>query len=271
MDSGEKLFGLGLVTYGRFFSGAAQLSVSKDWAVEMPGMWPQVEAQADQVRSVTIARQGNALALVHDAIGIYAEAVTLVPRSGTSPALIVQNSFLAQALNTLSLASHAMACGYYFQTIGMARFLLECWAVYWFVQAHPKESECWFVNESGKKPPKVETMLKRIDHPTPHTKAQASAHRSMLNRFAHTDSAAISHLIEQDGDDIVIRWGVTYNDGKFKACVLAMAAWVGSLLDARSRAVPDGHEWHGRHQAVAARLIEYIDTVQKEMKDAGAR
>lgn len=228
--------------------------------------WDRFSGEVCGVVSETRRAGADTIAMLHRAMSVYSDGIEITPSGKRKDSRLLQMGFLSQSFNSLFAATDAAVNGLYFQSLGLMRFVLESWATYWYLEKFPNEADRWLSDLKEKQPPTVETMLKKIDHPTKDTKKNAKGHRSTLNRFVHSDSFAVHYLLEVEKSAVAVRWGVVFDHGKFEACCLEIALWLGNMLDALSRGIPASHKWHKSYSGVASEILEFADQVQERAR-----
>lgn len=202
--------------------------------------------------------------MLQDAIAIYAEGMEAAPSQSGGPALALQMGFVSQAHNTLILAAMALERGFYHQSMGLMRFVSEAWLTYWYLEKFPAEADRWSEHEKSRRPPKAETMLKRIDHPDPSTESHVRMHKAALSRFVHSDSYAVNCLFANEPSVLAVCCGLKFDQGLFDAASMELTLWLGNMLHVVAQHVPLGTEWRSRAAQSLTELLEYLAVVGKE-------
>lgn len=224
--------------------------------------WQEQLMEIQAVEAATVAANPGPLDLLHRGMGLYVQGMDTATKIDASDARLVQMGFISQAFNTIYSAYCLARQGLYFQATGLIRFVYESWVTIWYLQQHPDEARRWTAPKEQNKPPKVERMLNKIQHEEKHLKKKAADHRQALNSFVHSDSLAVRYLFDQDGDQLVVRWGAEYSFEKFEGSCYAVAVWLGQMLDAVSLFVPEGNEWHKANASFTADVLAFLDDVQ---------
>lgn len=230
---------------------------------EMASGWRTACEEARIVEDETSRSDAVGLGVLHEGMNVFFAGMELANPQNDDPARLLQMGFISQSFNTLFLAVRAASMGLHVQAIGLMRFVFEYWATYWYLNSHPENADRWLGDAKDRKPPKLESMLKGMKHPDAETEQKARSHRSTLHRFAHSDSFAVNYLFDDDGGNRVVRWGVTYDQGKCEASFCTIAVELGHMLDALSQFVAKESEWHSKNASVTERLVSYIDGVQE--------
>jgi len=232
--------------------------------------WSRIEEETRLVQEATTSRSSSTVSLLHKVFSHYAEAFSLVKPSEDTKAAIVRMGLISQNFNTLRLALDAATSGYYLQSIVLLRNVYENWLAFWYVAKFPEQSGLWLDPRWDRRPPKAETMRNKIDHPTKETKSKLQGFYEELNRFAHTDPAAVlSRLRIIEGRPLV--WvGVEYKPDDFAACSYALLLWLGNMLDAISSWIPETHDWYCRYQGIMDEILQFLGDYNNSYRDSSA-
>lgn len=202
------------------------------------------------------------LALFHEAIDMYGNRVTSVPKP---IAHVLRLRLIAAAGGTAKLVLDATLAGYYTQALALVRHLFETWIRLEYLRLNPAAADRWFVADDGTppRPPKEQTihgyLLNRQDYALRPIVAKVIRIIRALNVMAHPSQNTLQQTKGVRSDQITV--GANYDPD---LCVktlhegcnafrLIMTA-LGELLD-----VPA--EWRTRHveatrEADSASLLE---------------
>lgn len=149
--------------------------------------------------------------------------------------------------------------GFYIQALIPLRHVYESWLSFWYLAKYPQDAERWLDPTWKMRPPKAETMRKRMDHPSKHIKSKLGEFYKEMHRFAHVDPVAVLSTLDREGEKTVIEVGVRFKNDSFEACAYGISLWLGNCLDALSTMVPVGHDWHDEQQTSIEDILAFID------------
>lgn len=222
-------------------------------------MIDKVKAEAQQVAEVTSKNSVEEVALLRNAISVFAEAFAVANDLAKPEAATVRKALVSHNFNTLNLAFDSAMQGYYIQSIALLRNVYENWLAFWYVAKYQDEAHYWLNPSWEQRPPKAEVMLNKIEHESKEDKTKLRGFHSELARFDHTDPVAVLSRIKIVENKAMVLVGVRYDKAEFAACTYALCLWLGNALDMIASTVPQEEGWHQRHAAVSERLLAYIE------------
>jgi hypothetical protein len=227
--------------------------------MDIPEYWNRLEREASQIVQLTLSKCEREFCLITQAFDQYCSAFESIPPSSNGAAQIVRLALLSQNLNTFHVMINCASRGCYIQTLLPLRHVYEAWLSFWYLAKYPDEAQRWLDPTWKTRPPKAETMLNKIDHPSRHIKSKLKDFYEELNRFAHIDPAAVLSRLRHEDQTTSIGVGVRFDADDFRACTYGLSLWMGNSLDAISSLVPDGHQWHAKYQPVMEHILQFID------------
>jgi len=227
--------------------------------MEILGHWANFERDASRIVEQTRANCEREFDLLRSCFDLYSEGFNALPKSGNGESQIVRIALLSQNLNTFNVMINSASQGFYIQALIPLRNVYENWLSFWYLAKHPQEAQLWLDPTWKMHPPKAERMRNRIDHPSKQIKSKLQDFYEELNRFAHTDPAAVLSRLNRDGEKTVIDVGTRFDAGDFRACTYGLSLWLGNCLDSISSLIPDSHEWQRRCQSAIEQTLNFID------------
>jgi hypothetical protein len=224
--------------------------------MSMNKFWSQTLDVSSRILEQTTKENEAELMLLSDSLALYESAFRILP-TGTGEANIARLALLSQGLNTLHTSVYMASIGYYIQALIPLRHVYESWLSFWYLAKFPDQAEKWLTPQV--RPPSAKILLDNIDHPSDVDKSKIREFYGELNRFVHVDPVAAISLLHHDSGNTVINIGVRYNPGDFSACAYGISLWIGMMLDAVASFVPDGNTWHTEHEAIADRIVAFIE------------
>lgn len=221
--------------------------------------WSSFEANGDQIQDQTASECSREFDLLKRAFDLYSEGFSAIPKSGNGKAMVARLALLSQNLNSFHVMINSASRGFYIQSLIPLRNVFENWLAFWYLEKFPDEADRWLDPTWQMRPPKAETMRNKIDHPSQQTKSKLKDFYDELNRFAHTDPAAILSILEQEGEKTYIGVGIRFDVDNCRACAYGLFLWIGNCLDALSIVIPDSHEWQGQCHSIADEILQFID------------
>ena len=219
----------------------------------------KVNAEVQQVAEVTSKDSAEEVALLRDAISVYAEAFTVANDLAKPEAATVRKALVSHNFNNLNLAIFAALHGYYIQSIALLRNVYENWLAFWYVTKYQDEAHFWLNPSWEQRPPKAEVMLNKIEHESKEDKTKLRDFHSELARFDHTDPVAVLSRFKIVENKSMVLVGVQYDKAEFATCTYALCLWIGNALNTIASTVPKEERWHGRHTTISQRLLDYIE------------
>ena len=220
--------------------------------------WSALTRDATHIEKQTNAGCTTEVTLLKDAFNLYADAFVAIPTTGTGPALAARLAILSQALNSFRVMVSSSLQGFYLQALIPLRHAFEGWLSFWYLAKHPEDAERWINPTWQMRPPKVETMVNKMDHPAKLMKSRIRDFHDELNRFAHIDPVAILSRLHQEEDKTYVGVGIRYSPHHFQSCSYGMLISLGNYLDAASSIIPPGSQWHQQYPAVEARILRFL-------------
>lgn len=227
-------------------------------------LWDESVGEACSVESQTAQNNANELSLLHRGMALYGEALEIAPPRPADDAARLQMGFISQSFNSLFASIQLSKQGLYFQSLGTMRFIFESWVTVRYLEVTPKDAAKWSNRNGAPGPPKVDTMLKAIDHGSKEAKKNVGAHRSTLSRFVHSDPFAVNYLFEDGAGGPEVRWGMKYDQQSFAVSCFEIALWLGLMLTAIGSFLPDESDWHGAYKDVASELLYLVDGIREK-------
>jgi len=221
--------------------------------------WRGLEVDATRIAQRTQSECERELNVLASAFNLYSEAFARIPESGNGEATIARLAILSQSLNSFHVMISSAVRGFYVQSLVPLRDAYENWLSFWYLAKFPEEAFRWLDPTWEMRPPKAETMLKSIDHPSKQSQSKLRDFYTELNRFAHTDPAVVLSRLERQGDKTMIGVGIRFDPEHFQVCAYAFSLWIGNFLDAVSSVVPQADAWHDNHKAVGEEILSLIE------------
>jgi hypothetical protein len=222
--------------------------------------WINFQSEINGVMQETTRRYPDELQFIQKGLGLFYIGLSAIPVFKNSDDKIVQFGFLSQSFNSLYSTIDLTNKGLYFQALSNFRFIFESWITYWYVEQYSDEAGRWL--EPNKKPPKIETMIKKIEHSSKKIKKIIGDYRTQFSRFVHSDGIAIRNLIEVDHNELVIYLGVKFDKKRYFICCYEITHWTWNMLDALARLIPEKNEWHRDFQLFTVESHNLLDKIQ---------
>lgn len=222
--------------------------------------WSILTDDASAIEKQTETGCPTELSLLKDAFNLFADVFQAIPLTGGGPAVAARMATLSQGLNSYRTMISSALQGFYIQALIPLRHAYEGWLSFWYLAKYPEEADRWLNPTWEMRPPKAETMLNKIDHPTKDMKSRIREFYEELNRFAHIDPVATLSRIHHEGEKAYIGVGIRYSAEDFRMCSYGILLWLGNYLDAASSVVPQGNGWHSRYETIEERILAFIDS-----------
>ena len=227
--------------------------------MQIKDYWRELETDATAIDALTESGCGRELKVLTSAFDWYSEALSRIPPAENGKATIARLAILSQILNAFHVMISSAMRGFYIESLVPLRHVYENWLAFWYLAKFPEEAHRWLDPTWEMRPPKAETMLKKIDHPSKQSQSRLRDFYSEMNRFAHTDPVVVLSRLDQEGDKTLIGVGIRFDGDDFRACSYGLSLWIGNCLHAVSSVVPDTDEWQAQHEALRRDILELID------------
>lgn len=222
-------------------------------------IWKNFDSYEEKIIGETKKENAEEVALLMKAFAHFGLGFTLLPPLDGTELIIVRFGLLADNLNNLKVAIDAALKGYYRQSANFLRVIYENWLAFWYLIQFPGDAHFWLDPSWDKRPPKAETMRKKMEHPSQDSSEKAKELVIEYHRFAHTDPIAILTHMGEDG----LRIGPTFDAGNFEASVYALILWIGMNLDAIESYISDD-EWKQTHNGIKDEIEGYLENFNKK-------
>jgi hypothetical protein len=223
--------------------------------------WNIAYTQEDKVKKNTESNSSVEISLIRRALSVYAEAFTCVDAEGIKARESPDQStarmgLVSQNFNTLMTSIGVANAGYYIQSLILLRNVFENWLAFWYLAKYPVEAEKW-LNPNAYRP-SIETIRKKIDHPSKEDKQTSKTLYHVLSHFAHTDPVAILERLEQRGNESIMKVGVRYEKKDFSTCCQFIVFWIDCMLEAISYWIAKENTWHSRNKEIRAEIETFL-------------
>jgi hypothetical protein len=230
--------------------------------LQINDFWQILEDDARKIATQTETECGRELNVLTSAFNLYSEAFFKIPASASGESVnsrVARLAILSQNHNSFHVMISSAVRGFYIQSLIPLRHAYENWLAFWYLAKFPEEAHRWLDPTWEMRPPNVETMLKKIDHPSKQSKSRLREFIKELNRFAHTDPAVVLSRLETECDKALIGVGVRFDSENFRAYAYGFSLWIGYCIDALSSLVPPADDWHDHHKVVSEDILGLID------------
>lgn len=190
--------------------------------------WEDFEQEARAVEKATKDEASEIVRLLHEAVGMFADAFSVCENVGTTDATVAKMSLLSHNFATLKCSVDLAIRGYYTQSMNLLRIVNENWIAYHYLTKYPNKAGLWLHHSKKKQPPGHASMLKQLGSDYNPLKGQMRKWYRMLCSFAH-----------------------------------AISQWIGIMLFSTSQWVPNSNPWHNEMKNILNRIIEFIDQENK--------
>lgn len=222
--------------------------------------WETSEREASSIHGQTKAECESEYELLISLFDLYYRGFDALPRKvDADRAPMVRAAILSQTLNTFRAIIELAVTGFYIQSLIPLRHVYESWLSFWYLAKYPQDATRWLDPTWRMRPPKAETMTKRIDHPSKRVKCKLGEFQNEMHRFVHIDPAAVLSRLDREGEKTIIGLGIRFEKHSFRACTYGTSLWLGNCLDALSSMVPPDHDWHQEQRSSIDAILTFID------------
>src|SRR4030042_5706667 len=187
-----------------------------------------------EIRRTTINELPRERGLVEAALALYARALELAVPSDQPDQAMARMALASHNFNTLFLAEEAAITGFYLQSISLLRGVYENWTAFQYLATCPQDSHLWLEAHPNRRPPKTETMRKRIDVVTKRGNTRLDEMYRILNRFGHTDPVIALSLYREKSGYPTVLVGLEFDRRAYQSSASGISLLTGIMLDALS-------------------------------------
>lgn len=232
------------------------------------GIWNNLRAYEEKIRETIFEEHFEIVNLLGEAFDHYAFGLTKIPELDPENVTFVRVGLITENHNFLRLSIYAATRGYYLQSISLLRNVYQNWLAFWYLIQYPSDAHYWLDPSWEKRPPKTDTMRRKMEHPSRESSHKLHELATELHRFAHTDPVMILNQLREKDDHLYIHVGPKYKLEMFNACAYALSFWIGYMLDAVDSLISDETEWKETHFGIRIRILKYIEKYNSQFEES---
>lgn len=229
-------------------------------------IWSNLKVYEEQIREKISEEQSEIVELIREAFAHYILGISKLPELDSQEQTLVRIGLITENLNYLRISFYSATRGYYLQSISLLRNVYQNWLAFWYLIQFPDDAHFWLDPSWKKRPPKTDTMRRKMEHPSPESSNKIHELATELHRFAHTDPVIVLNQLKEIENHIIIQVGPKNNLETFKAFAHAHSIWIGHMLDAVDSLIPGEIEWRETHCVLRDRILQYMEEYNSQFE-----